>query len=158
MRGPLIVGVDGTDASLFGLREAASIAAASRSLLIVVYVRLPPYQMWTALTSFGTCSMADISDKTELVVEAECITTLSALDINWKLEIRDGDPAAALMAVAIEYEGDTIVVSGQRHGTVGSIAHGAIATRLLHRWPNTLIVLHPPPTGGLATPAEGRQN
>lgn len=145
MRGPLVVGVDGSDASLFGLREAATMAQATHAALIVVFVRLSPYQTWTALTSCGVCAMQDIADATQIVVEAECIAILGSGGLNWQLEVRCGEPAGALMAVAKEYKSDTIVVSGRRHRAVGSIAHGAIATKLLHRWPGTLIVLHPPP-------------
>lgn len=119
-------------------------AEATRIALIVVFVRFPACQTWTALTSFGACSMIDIADATEIVVEAECIAILGSANLNWRLEIRCGEPAGALMAVAKEYKSDTIVVSGRRHRAVGSIAHGAIATRLLHRWPRTLVVLHPP--------------
>jgi nucleotide-binding universal stress UspA family protein len=108
------------------------------------------YQAWTALTSFGVCPMSDIADATGIVVEAECIATLGASDLNWQLEVRCGEPAGALMAVANQYKSDTIVVSGRRHRAVGSVAHGAIATKLLHRWPGTLVVLHPPPQGGNA--------
>jgi nucleotide-binding universal stress UspA family protein len=150
MRGPLVVGVDGTDASLFGLREAASMAQARQAALVVVFVRTPPYQVWTALASFGVCSTTDLADGTEIVVEAECIAILGSSKLNWQLEVRDGEPAAALMAVAEQYKSDTIVVSGRRHRAVGSVAHGAIATRLLHRWPGTLVVLHPPPPAGAA--------
>jgi nucleotide-binding universal stress UspA family protein len=138
--------VDGSDASFFGLREASSMARATSAALIVVFVRLPPYQMWAALTSSGVCAMTDIADATQIVVEAECIAMLGSGGLNWQLEVRCGEPAGALMAVAKEYKSDTIVVSGRRHGGVGSIAHGAIATKLLHRWPGTLVVLHPPPT------------
>jgi len=141
-----VVGVDGSDASFFGLREAASMAQATRAALIVVFVRLPPYQTWTALTSCGVCPMTDIADASQIVVEAECIAVLGSAGLNWQLEVRCGEPAGALMAVAKEYTSDTIVVSGRRHRAVGSIAHGAIATKLLHRWPGTLVVLHPPPT------------
>lgn len=146
MRGPLVVGVDGSDASFFGLREAVSMAQATRAALIIVFVRLPPYQTWTALTSCGVCAMTDIANATQIVVEAECIAVLGSAGLNWQLEVRCGEPAGALMAVAKEYKCDTIVVSGRRHRAVGSIAHGAIATKLLHRWPGTLVVLHPPPT------------
>lgn len=145
MHGPLVVGVDGSDASLLGLREAASMAYATRTALIVAFVRPPPYQTWTALTSFGAYSMADPAGASEVIVEAECVATLGSAKLNWQLEIRCGEPAGALMAVAREYKSDTIVVSGRRHRAFGSIAHGAIATRLLHRWPGTLIILHPPP-------------
>jgi nucleotide-binding universal stress UspA family protein len=144
VQGPLIVGVDGSDASLFGLREAASMAQAARAALIVVFVRLPPYQAWTALTSCGVCAMTDIADATQIVVEAECIAVLGSSGLKWRLEVRCGEPAGALMAVAKECRSDTIMVSGRRHRAVGSIAHGAIATKLLHRWPGTLVVLHPP--------------
>jgi nucleotide-binding universal stress UspA family protein len=140
------VGVDGSDASFFGLREAAAMAQATRAALIIVFVRLPLYQPWTALTSSGVCAMTDIADATQIVVEAECIAVLGSGGLNWQLEVRCGEPAGALMAVAKEYNSDTIVVSGRRHSAVGSIAHGAIATKLLHRWPGTLVVLHPPPT------------
>jgi nucleotide-binding universal stress UspA family protein len=148
MRGPLVVGVDGSDASLFGLREAASMAQATRAALIVVFVRMPSYQAWTALTSFGICPMSEIADATEIVVEAECIATLGSSTLNWQLEVRCGEPAGALMAVANQYRSETIVVAGRRHRAVGSVAHGAIATKLLHRWPGTLVVLHPPPQDG----------
>jgi nucleotide-binding universal stress UspA family protein len=121
-------------------------AQATRAALIIVFVRLPPYQTWTALTSSGVCSMTDIADATQIVVDAECIAILGSAGLNWQLEVRCGEPAGALMAVAKEYNSDTIVVSGRRHRAVGSIAHGAIATKLLHRWPGTLVVLHPPPT------------
>jgi hypothetical protein len=100
-------------------------AQATRAALIIVFVRLPPYQTWTALTSAGVCAMTDIADTTQIVVEAECIAVLGSAGLNWQLEVR---------------------VSGRRHRAVGSIAHGAIATKLLHRWPGTLVVLHPPPT------------
>jgi nucleotide-binding universal stress UspA family protein len=145
MRGPLVVGVDGSDASLFGLREAATMAQATRAALIIVFVRFSPYQTWTALTPDGVCAMQDIADATQIVVEAECIAVLESGGLNWQLEVRYGEPAGALMAVAKDYKSDTIVVSGRRHRAVGSIAHGAIATKLLHRWPGTLVVLHPPP-------------
>jgi nucleotide-binding universal stress UspA family protein len=121
-------------------------AQATRAALIIVFVRLPPYQTWTALTSSGVCAMTDIADATLIVVDAECIAILGSAGLNWQLEVRCGEPAGALMAVAKEYNSDTIVVSGRRHRAVGSIAHGAIATKLLHRWPGTLVVLHPPPT------------
>jgi nucleotide-binding universal stress UspA family protein len=148
VRGPLVVGVDGSDASLFGLQEAASMAQATRAALIIVFVRTPPYQTWTALTSGGMCAMT-IADATQIIVEAECIAVLGSAGLNWQLEIRCGEPAGALMAVAKEYKSDTIVVSGRRHRAVGSIAHGAIATKLLHRWSGTLVVLHPPAAGEL---------
>jgi nucleotide-binding universal stress UspA family protein len=139
--------VDGSDASLFGLREAASMAQATRAALIIVFVRTPPYQTWTALTAGGMCAMTEIADAIQIVVEAECIAVLGSAGLNWQLQVRCGEPAGALMAVAKEYKSDTILVSGRRHRAVGSIAHGAIATKLLHRWPGTLVVLHPPPTG-----------
>jgi nucleotide-binding universal stress UspA family protein len=145
MHGPLVVGVDGSDASLFGLREAASMAQGTRSALIAVFVRPPAYQIWTALTFCGVCSAGARDDVTEMVVEAECIAILGSADLNWRFEVRCGEPAAALMAAANEYRAETIVVSGRRHCAVGSIAHGAIMSRLLHRWSGTLVVLHPPP-------------
>jgi nucleotide-binding universal stress UspA family protein len=145
MHGPLVVGVDGSDASLFGLREAASMAQGTRSALIAVFVRPPAYKMWTAFTFCGVCSIGAVDDVTETVIEAECIAILGSAQLNWQFEIRSGEPAAALMAVAKEYRAETIVVSGRRHCAVGSIAHGAIMTRLLHRWAGALVLLHPPP-------------
>ncbi|HEY2562946.1 MAG TPA: hypothetical protein VGI44_04500, partial [Acidimicrobiales bacterium] len=107
--------------------------------------RPPAYQVWTALTFSGVCSMSAGDDSTETVIEAECIAILGSAHLNWQFEIRCGEPAAALMAVANEYRAETIVVSGRRHCAVGSIAHGAIMSRLLHRWAGALVVLHPPP-------------
>jgi nucleotide-binding universal stress UspA family protein len=120
-------------------------AQTTGAALIVVYARLPSHLTWVAFASVGACSMADLSGSTELLVEAECIATLTSSHLNWQLEVQDGEPAAALMAVAKKYNSDTIVVSGRRHRAFGVLAHGAIATKLLHRWTGTLVVLHPPP-------------
>jgi nucleotide-binding universal stress UspA family protein len=151
MRTPLVVGVDGTHASLFGLEEAITLAEQMRSALVVVFVRPDDYQTWSGLGSSGVFYIGDMTDKWQTVTEAQCIAILDSTSIDWNLHVRSGEPAVALMTAAREVGADTIVVSGRRHGFVGSIAHGAIATKLLHRWPGTLIAVHPPslPTSAL---------
>ncbi len=67
----------------------------------------------------------------------------------WQFEVRVGEPAAELMRAAEDVDADTIVVAGRHHGAIGGLAHGSIGRQLLHRWPRTLLVIHPRSPGDL---------
>jgi nucleotide-binding universal stress UspA family protein len=144
VQGPLIVGVDGSDGSLLGLREAVAMVAGTDRALVVAHIRPAPYKIWITMTNTGVCPMGDIADKSQMVTDAECIAAIGTTDAQWQFEVHRGEPAAALMEVARTHDSDTIVVAGRRHGPLGGFAYGATSVRLFHRWTGALIVLHPP--------------
>jgi nucleotide-binding universal stress UspA family protein len=144
MRGPVVVGVDGSDAGLLALEEAASMISGTERSLLAVFVRHIPCVAWSALNAGVVWHMESIVDETQNLAEAECCALLGVRGVRWHFEVGRGAPASELMRAATRHESDTIVVAGRRHGTFGGFASGAVATRLMHRWPGTLVVLHTP--------------
>jgi nucleotide-binding universal stress UspA family protein len=69
---------------------------------------------------------------------------LDPLKIQWNFEVRTGHPAAELMRAAKTHSADTVVVARRRHGAVGGLAYFSVSAQLFHRWPQTLLVVHPP--------------
>ena len=145
MRGPIVVGADGSDNSRLAIEEAASIAKGSGQTVLVAfvrYVRLAGLGVpWTGALSVGVVEEMLTAD--ESFAEAQSIAILDPVGVPWRFEVREGDPAHELMRLATEVGADTIVVAGRRHGAFGAMACASVCTQLLHRWPRSLLVIHP---------------
>jgi nucleotide-binding universal stress UspA family protein len=147
MRGPIVVGTDGSETSRLAVEEAGSIARANRQSVVVLFVRRVPFAGIGMLATGGLSAGAvqDALNADESLAEAQSIAILDPTDVCWRFEVATGDPVGELMRVATGLEADTIVVAGRRHGALGGFAHGSVSVRLLHRWPGTLLVIHPRP-------------
>jgi nucleotide-binding universal stress UspA family protein len=64
--------------------------------------------------------------------------------VKWRFEVRTGEPAAELMSLATELGSEMIVVAGRRHSALGGFTLASVCVRLLHRWPHSLLIIHPP--------------
>lgn len=145
MRGPIVVGADGSDNSRLAIEEAASIAKGNGQTVVVAFVRHVPLAglgvPWTGGLSVGV--VREVLSTDESFVEAQSIAILDSIAVHWRFEVREGEPASELMRLAIEFGAETIVVAGRRHGALGSVACASVCTQLLHRWPRSLLVIHP---------------
>jgi nucleotide-binding universal stress UspA family protein len=146
MRGPIVVGTDGSETSRLAIAEAASIAKGTGQTVVVVFVRHAPLAEFSPLGVMGNGSAVaeDALNANQALAEAQSIAILERAPVGWRFDVRLGDPAAELIRAATEFEADTIVVAGRRHGRLGSIAHRSVCTHLLHQWPGSLLVIHPP--------------
>jgi nucleotide-binding universal stress UspA family protein len=146
MRGPIVVGADGSANSRLAIEEAGAIATATGQPIIVVFVRRPAGSglgaAWMGAMSIR--AIQDVTTTQECLAEAQSIAILDSAGLTWRFESRTGEPARELMRVAGEAGAETIVVAGRRHGALGSVTTGAVCTQLLHRWPGSLLVIHPP--------------
>jgi nucleotide-binding universal stress UspA family protein len=147
VRGPIVVGTDGSEVSRLALEEAASIATGSRQTVVVVFVRHAPLAALGVLATAGHGAgvLQEALNTDESLAEAQSIAILESASVCWRFEVRTGEPAAELMRVATEFDADTIVVAGRHHGALGGFAHGSVSMQLLHRWNRSLFVIHPRP-------------
>lgn len=155
MRGPIVVGTDGSETSRLAVGEAATIAAGTGQAVLVVFVRHVPAVGWTAMGAGGQ-GMAAVHEALatdEVQAEAQSVAILGPTDVRWSFEVRQGDPASELMRAAEGAGADTIVIAGRRHGAIGGLATGSVGRQLLSRWPRSLLVIHPR-SGATSGPAD----
>ena len=146
MRGPIVVGTDGSETSRLAIEEAALLSKGAGEPVMLVFVRQPRLAGLSAVGagSLGVAVEQEALDGSQCLAEAQGIAILDPAGVNWSFEVRTGDPATELMRAADECHADTIVVAGRRHGVIGGIAYGSVCTHLLHRWPHSLLVVHRP--------------
>jgi nucleotide-binding universal stress UspA family protein len=145
VRGPIVVGSDGSEISRLAIVEAGSIAGGTGQTVIVTFVRHIPLAGLCAVSagSQGVHAMRETLDSSQALSEAQSIAILESTSVRWRFEVRTGEPVQELMRVAKECDADTIVVAGRRRGKFSGLARSSVSTRLLHRWPRSLLVIHP---------------
>jgi nucleotide-binding universal stress UspA family protein len=144
VRGPIVVGSDGSETSRLAIEEAAAIAKGNDQSVVAVFVRHTPLKGFAI--SSGGLNSAEIQEAIDVgaaLAESHCIAILEPACVPWRFEVRTGKPLAELMRVAVESDSDAIVVAGKRHGAFGRYLSGSVCRGLLHRWPRTLIVIRP---------------
>ena len=145
LRGPIVAGTHGSELSRSAIAEAGSLARQSGRSVVLVFVRQLRFEGSVSAFAFGAIThLNDAVDAEQIVAQAQGIALLDPLGIEWKLDIRCGQPATELMKAARAHSAETIVVGGRRRGTVGSIAHSSVSAQLLHRWPRSLLIIRPP--------------
>jgi nucleotide-binding universal stress UspA family protein len=143
MSGSIVVGVDGTDMSRLALEKSATMAKADQVRVLAVYVRHVPMSGLNVWSVGAGPAVREILDDMQVRAEAEAVMVLETAGVPWSFEVRRGEPSAELIRVAKENDAETIVVAGRQHGAIGGFAHGSVVAQLLHRWPRSLLVIHP---------------
>ncbi|HSS09998.1 MAG TPA: universal stress protein [Acidimicrobiales bacterium] len=126
----LIVGVDGSPASIEALRWAAATAKDSRDILTVVHVRHIP-GVWAEYPSVFRAAGPYLDELEDQAREASA-KVLADAGLPPSFEVRDGDAAAELESAAEEHHADVIVVSGHGHRGFDRLLLGSVSSRLVH--------------------------
>jgi nucleotide-binding universal stress UspA family protein len=137
---PIIVGVDGSPASVAGLDKAAQIALATATRLIVVHVRHVPNTAFFALASGEIADITDGCQEEALRVAQE---TLSRYELDWSYEVREGEPGRELIEAAKAHDAEVILVGAARHAAVSGTLVGSVSGYLLHHAPQSVAVVRP---------------
>jgi nucleotide-binding universal stress UspA family protein len=155
MRGPIVAGTDGSDTSRLALIEAGSLAQQSGLDVVVVFVRYFRFSGGISAFAVGAVPpLQDALDSEQTLAYAQSVAILDTLRICWCFEVRAGQPAGELMHAAKAHGAETIVVAGRRHGAVGGLTYSSVSAQLFHRWPHSLLVVHPPPAGTTTTTSD----
>jgi nucleotide-binding universal stress UspA family protein len=152
MRGPIVVGIDGSEVSRLALIEAGCLASRSSLDVVVALVRPARFNGVTCVFAMGAVAAClGGLDSDQALAYAESVTILDPLKIRWSFEVRTGQPARELMRAAEAHNANTIVIAECRHRTLGFLASQSVSAKLLHRWPHVLLVVHPPARGAMRT-------
>jgi nucleotide-binding universal stress UspA family protein len=152
MRGPIVAGTDSTETSRLALIEAGSLAEQSNLDVVVVFVRHARFSGTASVFAVGAVrGLEDSLDSEQALAYAQSVAILDPLNVRWTFEVRSGTPASELMCAAKACGAETIVVAGRRHGAVGGVTSSSVSAQLFHRWPHTLLVVHPPAEGATTT-------
>jgi nucleotide-binding universal stress UspA family protein len=134
------------------LIEAGSLAQQSGLGVVVVFVRYFRFSGGGSVFAVGAVrALQDTLDADQTLAYAQSVAILDPLRIRWCFVVRTGQPASELMLAAEAHGAETIVVAGRRHSAVGSLTYSSISAQLFHRWPHSLLVVHPPPAGTTTT-------
>lgn len=126
----IVVGVDGSEASLKALDVAAGLVGdMADAQLVVVYSSFMPYffpqEPEVGLDTYGVEAKA--REVTDLVK-----THLDGSDVAWSFERHDGEPAKELSSVASARNARMVVVGRSGMGSMREVMVGSVSNRLVH--------------------------
>jgi nucleotide-binding universal stress UspA family protein len=126
------VGVDGSEPGYDALEYAAHLVEELRDAeLVVVHVRYVPY-LWMP-DHAAEDEFADLLDGLEQQVRDRTQFALANRGVAWRFELREGEPAHELLAVAHAGLDPTIVVGRRGRATVGELLLGSVSNRVVHQ-------------------------
>jgi nucleotide-binding universal stress UspA family protein len=135
----LAVAVDGSPASLEGLRLAADIARRTAAGVTVVHVRHAP-----ALEEMGAEAGAISLEETLTGIEQEArrdaTEILNEASANWRFVVRTGSPGHEIIEAARELKVDLIIVGSKPHSTLHNLVLGSTAQYLVAHSPVHVLV------------------
>jgi nucleotide-binding universal stress UspA family protein len=140
----VVVGVDGSLASLHALRQAATVVRAIGGRIVVLYA-------WAIPTLAGESPGQDLAllvdtvDELEQTAEADALAVCSQAKVPATFMRREGDPARSIIDVAHEVGAVCVVVGATIHGAIASLVLSSVAERLLHHCDVSLVIVRPEP-------------
>lgn len=145
MRGPIVAGTDGSDASRQVIAEVGRLAHQSGRSVVVVFIRQIKHVGSVSVFAMGALGyLRESAESERTIAHAQAIAELDPLGVTWRFVTRDGQAGTRLMRTAAEYGADTIAIPGECHGVFG-IGRNALMADLLRRWPYSLYVVRPYP-------------
>jgi nucleotide-binding universal stress UspA family protein len=137
----IVVGVDGSDASIRALEFAASLVEdLSDAALVVAHARYLPY-LW-APKHVAEDEFRDLLDEVELAVREAAHAALEGRRLQWALALREGEPSQVLSAIVHETDASFVVVGRHGSSAVGELVLGSVSNRLVHRTDVRVLLVH----------------
>ena len=137
----ILVGVDGSDASLKAARLAAEIAIRFGAQLTLAYVvprmLLPP-------DAYGL-TMADVDQGHQEFADkllAEAMTKLGEVGVRMEPLVLFGSPAESLAEAALASDVGLVAVGSRGRGAVARVLLGSVTDRLVHISTKPVLVSH----------------
>jgi len=136
----VVVGVDGSAASLHAVGLAGQIASGAGAQLTVLHVRPEP-PVFGGLTPAWCGMVEQWREDLEYEVGIRVTETLDPLGIRWRFRIENGDPVHRIDELAAAVDADLIVVANDGRGFLRTLLGGSTAARLLRRERRPVLVV-----------------
>jgi nucleotide-binding universal stress UspA family protein len=135
----LAVAVDGTAASLEGLRLAADIARRTGANVTVVHVRHAPVLEEMGAEA-GAVSLEETLGSVEEGARRDAMEILDEASANWRFVVRTGSPGHEIIEAAKELKADLIIVGSKPHSTLRNLVLGSTSQYLVAHSPVHVLV------------------
>src|ERR1700737_2076204 len=116
----LAVAVDGSPASLEGVRLAADIARRTGASVTVLHVRHAP-ALEEVGADAGAVSLQETLAGVEQAARQDAAEILDEASANWRFVVRAGIPAREIIAAARELKVELIIVGSKPHSTLHNL-------------------------------------
>jgi nucleotide-binding universal stress UspA family protein len=138
---PIVIGMDDSRDAIAGLERGLTLAEAFKVPLIVVHVRHPSTLM--EMSSAGAAEAPRLLDELERDARQKTEQVLADAQVSWSFEVHEGAPAEELIAAARAHDAGAIVVGTRGHNAVASALLGSVSSALVHRAPQSVLVVRP---------------
>jgi nucleotide-binding universal stress UspA family protein len=139
----VVVGVDGSQASLYALRQATTVVKAIGGRVAVVYARTMPTMAGDALSAADMGVLADAAEASAHAAERDALAVCGRAGVDASFISCDGDPGRAIIDVAHEFDASCVVVGATTHGPIASLFLSSVAQYLLHHCDISLVIVRP---------------
>jgi nucleotide-binding universal stress UspA family protein len=141
----IVVGVDGSVQSGQALAWAIRLAQASRAEIVAVFA-IPPPSYYEFGAGYGVPVVPAELDpewraEMRLDFEEKWCAPLAGSGLSYRLEVRDGRPAAVIGSVADEEEADLVVVGRRGRGGVAEMVLGSVSHELSHHCKHPVLLV-----------------
>ena len=128
----IVVGVDGSEPSVRALLFGASLAEdLPEAQLVVGHARYVPY-LWSP-KHVAEAEFSDLLDEAEQYVRNAAQGELDSRDLEWTIDVREGEPSQVLREIARDVDASLLVVGRRGWSIAEELLLGSVSNRLAHR-------------------------
>jgi nucleotide-binding universal stress UspA family protein len=139
----ILVALDDSPAAMLAFRHAVGIAREQRALLTLLTVVPTPPNRVAAAGIAPTELLADMQAEADARLRA--LASDAPRDVSLTTVVRQGDPAAEILAVLAADPFDLLCMGARGRGWLAATVLGSVSAAVLHRSRTPVMVLHPAP-------------
>lgn len=143
----IVVGVDGSAASLAGVEFIAALQLSARDSIVVATIVEPPYLVGLGLGRASDRLFDELSaaahERGRTIAE-RAAERLIGLPCDVRTEVLMGHPVESLRRLATGRRADLLVLGPHGRGQLGSLILGSVSQSLLGDMPTSMLIARPP--------------
>lgn len=139
----ILVALDDSPAAMLAFRHAVGVAREQRALLTLLTVVPTPSSRVAAAGIAPSELLAEM--QAEASARLRAVASRAPDDVSLTTLLRQGDPAAEILAVLSDDSFDLVCMGARGRGWLATAVLGSVSAAVLHRSPTPVMVLHPAP-------------